>query len=137
MEKTLKPASFQSNKSFYGKAHIRIEDGETILKSYKTDVCKIDSKGNFHKLWNGYSKTTLSHVVAFCDEYGIECGGNKKWWIELPCDNGKSVQYKVVNANGFREYTYQVVFDDYADAQNFADSITSYGGFWHAFVEEI
>ena len=134
MEKKLMPASFQSNKSFYGKAHVREESGETILRSYNTDVCKIDSAGNFHKLWNGYSKTTLSHVVAFCDTFNVPCDGNKKWWTSLDNDGGKSEQYVVRTTNGIFDYKYQVVFDDYDDAEVFAK--TRRNSCCYAFVDE-
>lgn len=134
MEKKLMPASFQSNKSFYGKAHVREENGEVILRSYNTDVCKIDSKGNFRKLWNGYSKTTLSHVIAFCDEYGIACDGTKKWWTGLQNEGGKSEQYVVIQTNGLFEHKTQVVFDDYYDAEEYANTLGN--RFWYAYVDE-
>ena len=133
MEKKLMPASFQSNKSFYGKAHVRIENGEAILRSYNTDVCKVDRNNNFVKLWNGYSKTTLAHVVAFCDYYGFEYG-NKKWWMELPYSGGKSEQYVVKQTNGLFEHKSQVVFDDYYDAEEYANTIGN--RFWYAYVDE-
>lgn len=41
-------------KSFYGKARIIEKDnGEKVLQSYKTEVCKITSGGLFVRLWNG------------------------------------------------------------------------------------
>lgn len=72
-----------SHKSFYGKARvIREDDGTITLISYTTPVCKIDSDGNFVKLWYGYSATTMRHINSFCDTYGIN-GGGKKWWDAL------------------------------------------------------
>lgn len=135
MEKKLMPASFQSNKSFYGKAFVRNENGETILRSYNTDVCKIDRNGNFRKLWNGYSKTTLSHVIAFCDAYNIPCNGTKKWWTGLKNDGGKSAQYIVVQSNGLFTHKTQVVFDDYDDADAYANTLCN--RFWFAYVDDM
>ena len=132
--KNINPASFQQ-KSFYGKAKERTENGETILQSYNTDVCKIDRDGNFHKLWNGYSKTTLAHVVAFCVEHGIEYGG-KKWWVSLPYHGEKTEQFIVHRTNGYFSWKSQVVFDDEDDAQAFADSFNK-GFYGYAFVEAI
>lgn len=67
-------------KSFYGKAvAIENNNGEKLLQSYETVVCKIDSDGNFVRLWNDYSATTMRHVNAFISFYGIS-GGGKAWW---------------------------------------------------------
>lgn len=72
-----------SHKSFYKKASVIIRsNGDKILRSYTTNVAKIDSNGNFHKLWNGYSATTMRHINSFCDTYGIN-GKGKKWWDSL------------------------------------------------------
>lgn len=66
-------------KSFYGKAKIREENGEQILVSYTTDVCKIDNDGNFIRLWDGYSATTMNHVNSFLSYVGISERGKKFW----------------------------------------------------------
>lgn len=74
-----------SRKSFYGKAQvIEQENGEIILQSYDTQVCKLDKDGNFVRLWWGYSGTTMRHVnsfVRFFDVKGVN--GGKKWWDSL------------------------------------------------------
>lgn len=72
-----------SEKSFNGKAIVVEEKGEKFLQSYDTIVCKIDQNGNFNKLWNGYSLTTMRHINAFIEKFGI-IGGGKKWWCNLP-----------------------------------------------------
>ena len=67
-------------KSFYGKAKIiETENGEKVLQSYNTDVCKITSSGEFVRLWSGYSVTTMRHVNRFLSFFGIS-GGGKAWW---------------------------------------------------------
>ena len=68
-----------SHKSFYGKAHVIERDGERILQSYSTRVCKIDSAGHFRRLWGGYSATTMRHVNSFLHFTG-QPGGGKEWW---------------------------------------------------------
>ena len=67
-------------KSFYGKAVVIVEDnGETVLQSYDTFVCKITKSGEFVRLWSGYSTTTMRHVNSFLQRFGIP-GGGKAWW---------------------------------------------------------
>lgn len=76
----LKPIN--GRKSFYGKAvAIEKDNGEIELKSYNTIVAKIVN-GEFKRLWSGYSMTTMNHVNAFIDAYGID-GGGKAWWDSL------------------------------------------------------
>lgn len=58
-------------KSFYGKAKVIEQDGEKILISYTTEVCKIDKNGIFQMLWTGRSNTTTAHIKAFKSFYGI------------------------------------------------------------------
>ena len=77
---TLKPTD--SHKSFYGKAiAIEHDNGVVELKSYDTIVAKIVD-GKFYRLWNDYSATTMRHINAFIDKYGIS-GGGKAWWNSL------------------------------------------------------
>ena len=80
----LKPTYGQ--KSFYGKAVV-IEYSEKliVLKSYDTEVCRIQD-GEFIRMWDDYSSTTMKHVNAFVDLFGIP-GGGKKWWCSLPVDH--------------------------------------------------
>ena len=67
-------------KSFYGKAKIiETDNGEMILQSYNTEVCKITSSGEFVRLWSGYSVTTMRHINSFLSFVGI-AGGGKTWW---------------------------------------------------------
>ena len=60
-------------KSFYGKAKVIEEDnGEKVLQSYNTRVCRITSSGEFVRMWSGYSVTTMRHINNFFDplQYG-------------------------------------------------------------------
>lgn len=73
-------------KSFYGKAKVIEKDnGEKILQSYNTEVCKIGRNGEFVRLWGGYSVTTMRHVNSFLSFFGIP-GGGKAWWNALPVE---------------------------------------------------
>ena len=72
-----------SRKSFYGKAKVIEKDnGEKVLMSYDTEVCKITKSGEFVRLWDGYSATTMRHVNSFLDLVGI-AGGGKAFWDKL------------------------------------------------------
>lgn len=74
-------------KSFYGKAHIIHKDnGDIVLQSYDTEVCKITKNFEFVRMWDGYSATTMRHVNAFLDCFGIP-GGGKAWWTAQPVQN--------------------------------------------------
>lgn len=74
------PMGYERAKSFYGKAKVIEKDnGETVLQSYNTEVCKITSGGEFVRLWSGYSATTMRHVNSFLQLVGI-AGGGKAWW---------------------------------------------------------
>ena len=67
-------------KSFYGKAKIIEKDnGEKVLRSYDTEVCKITSGGEFVRLWSGYSATTMRHINSFLKFFDLP-GGGKAWW---------------------------------------------------------
>lgn len=76
----LKPIN--GRKSFYGKAEVIEKDnGDIELKSYQTIVARIRN-GKFERLWSGYSMTTMNHINAFVDAFGID-GGGKAWWDAL------------------------------------------------------
>lgn len=76
----LSPMGYERAKSFYGKAKVIEKDnGETVLQSYNTEVCKITSGGEFVRLWSGYSVTTMRHINSFLQLVGI-AGGGKTWW---------------------------------------------------------
>ena len=83
--KTFQLTPNDGRKSFYGKAKVyEYNDNLIVLKSYNTEVCRIDH-GEFIRMWSGYSATTMRHINAFIDLYGIP-GGGKHWWLSLPVD---------------------------------------------------
>lgn len=61
----LRPGKFDRVKSFYGKARIIEKDS-----------------GEFVRLWDGYSLTTMRHANAFIELFNIS-GGGKSWWDSL------------------------------------------------------
>ena len=76
----LTPMGNDKAKSYYGKARvIETDNGETVLMSYDTEVCKITKSGEFVRLWDGYSATTMHHVNSFLLLFDI-AGGGKAWW---------------------------------------------------------
>ena len=72
-----------SRKSFYGKAHVATTAaGDRVLISYDTPVARVDASGVFHRLWGGYSATTMRHVNSFARLLGVP-GSGKSWWDSL------------------------------------------------------
>ena len=67
--------SYDSRKSFYGKAHVVTDDdGTEILYSYDTPVVKIkDGKVELLAQWDS-SQTTLRHVKEFLQQSGFKVG---------------------------------------------------------------
>ena len=83
----LSPMGCERAKSFYGKAKVIEKDnGEKVLQSYNTEVCKITSSGEFVRLWEGYSLTTMRHVNSFLSFFGIS-GGGKSWGNNQAVEN--------------------------------------------------
>lgn len=73
----LLPLPEQNQKSFYGKAQVRInDDGTQDLYSYDTLVARKSPDGRITRFWNGWSQTTGRHIKAFC-------GLNKREWDSL------------------------------------------------------
>lgn len=66
-------------KSFYGKAKIiETNNGEKVLQSYNTFVCRITAAGRFVRMWGGYSVTTMRHINSFLLFHDMS-GGEKSW----------------------------------------------------------
>lgn len=78
----LTPGGYDRAKSFYGKAKVIEKDGETLLQSYDTTVCKIDKSGEFVRMWEGYSATTMRHINAF--RAVVKSGGTRSRWRKSP-----------------------------------------------------
>lgn len=75
-----------SQKSFYRKAHVlEDEKGNLFLQSYDTIVCGIIN-GIFKKFWDGYSRTTQTHINDFRNAYNMKAI-YKKEWEALSTDN--------------------------------------------------
>lgn len=92
----LKPIT--SQKSFYGKAYVlEDEKGNLFLKSYDTIVCGIIN-GKFKKFWDGYSKTTITHVNDFRNAYDMKTL-YKKDWESLSVENDPVSYYEHKKAN--------------------------------------
>jgi hypothetical protein len=80
--KTFELQPNDNRKSFYNKAKVIEKDnGDIELQSYNTIVARIHN-GRFERLWSGYSATTMRHINAFVDAFGIN-GGGKAWWTSL------------------------------------------------------
>ena len=79
----LSPGNY-GRKSFYGKAKIEFHDnGDMYLRSYNTIVAQITATGQFNRLWDGYSATTMRHVNAFVNQFYDANAGGKAWWDGL------------------------------------------------------
>lgn len=70
--------------SNYRACEIKTENGY-ILQSYYTEVAFIDFDGNFKKLWDGFSVTTLKHVNIFRELHNLK-SLSKYEWVMLDCE---------------------------------------------------
>lgn len=70
--------SYDSRKSFYGKADIRVEGNKKILKSYSTDVAYIDLDTGKAVVNGMYSQTTLRHIKEFLKQNGLKADSWKQ-----------------------------------------------------------
>ena len=63
-------------------------DGTHILQSYDTLVAVIDVTGGFHRLWDGWSSTTMRHVRKFIEIYAPGMGKTmpKAKWEAMPVE---------------------------------------------------
>lgn len=65
-------------KSFYGKAIVKVyADGTEVLESYETPIIARTADGTLHRLYDGWSATTGTHIKSFC-------GLNKAEFFKLP-----------------------------------------------------
>ena len=110
-------------KSYYGKAKVIYnDDGSVSLKSYDTIVCMIKD-GNFVKLWDGYSVTTMKHINDFRMMFNLPTL-NKKEWMKLSEENGNVFeQYKIEVTNGFYRHIGTAIFDSYEQAEEVAEQM--------------
>lgn len=112
-------------KSYYGKAQVIYnDDGSVSLKSYDTIVCMIKD-GDFVKLWDGYSATTMKHINDFRMMFNLPTL-NKKEWDKLSEENGNIVEkYKIEVSNGFASHIGTAIFDSYEQAEKVAEEMES------------
>ena len=66
-------------KSFYGKATVHEYGSVKELVSYTITVCQIDGNGEFHRLWGGYSATTMRHINSFRLANGMKAISKSEW----------------------------------------------------------
>lgn len=78
-------ARFDARASFYGKAHVIINDDDSLtLRSYDTDILTVDtSKRTIVKLWDSWSQTTGRHIIEFSKQYDLPIV-NKRAFDVLP-----------------------------------------------------
>ena len=94
-------------KSFYGKARIiETENGEKVLQSYNTFVCRITAAGRFVRMWGGYSATTMRHVNSFLSFYDMN-GGGKSWWDMQPVETEKPKAADMTPAESLKAMYYR------------------------------
>lgn len=82
----LKPVH-DGHKSFNKLAHVKRlpATGVVYLISYTTYVCFYDARGRFHRVWQGWSRTTMRHIVEFVKQFGRRVGPlTRKEWEALP-----------------------------------------------------
>lgn len=70
-----------SLEDFNTRALIIPTESGSILKSYYTEVCKIEN-GEFIRIWEGFSVTTLKHINAYRAHFGFKAI-SKREWIEM------------------------------------------------------
>ena len=71
---------YSSQKDFYGKANVIVEDGQTKLKSYSTIVAV--KENNTIKVKGWYSKTTAIHINEFLRQNGASSLSKKEMELE-------------------------------------------------------
>lgn len=84
----LKPIH-SGQKSFWGLAHVKRfnSTGAVHLVSYTTYVCCVDAAGRFHRTWDGWSRTTMKHIVEFVRQFVPGGPLTKKEWEALPVED--------------------------------------------------
>lgn len=91
------------HKSFYGKARVmECTNGEKLLQSYDTIVCKLDADGNFVRLWSGYSATTQRHVNSFLQLNGLDGLQGKANWDKMPVASPRRSHFDMTWQNSYR-----------------------------------
>ena len=63
-------AQYETSKSFYNKAVVKVEGENKYLYSYNTLVCKIENNKLFINGW--YSSTTARYINEFLQQNGFK-----------------------------------------------------------------
>lgn len=63
----------------YKRAKIAEKNGVKDLYSYETRVARITKSGEFIRIWDGYSQTTMKHVNEFRRMNGMNSLSAKEW----------------------------------------------------------
>ena len=88
-------SEYGNQNSYYGKAKINyLDNGTKELISYKTKVAIITKGGNFIRLWDGYSLTTMNHINEFRMQNGLS-KINKAEWMKIPVNNNHSKKLRL------------------------------------------
>ena len=66
-------------KSYYGKAKIVRTADEEYLQSYETLVAYINKRGEFVRLWDDWSVTTMKHVNDVRMAHSLPTLSKKEW----------------------------------------------------------
>jgi len=67
---------YDSRKSFYGKAKVKLVNGKKVLQSYQTDVAEIVNGKPYVK--GLYSATTTRHIKEFLKQQGFKAESSKQ-----------------------------------------------------------
>lgn len=68
----------QSQKSFYGKARVRVNGTHHTLTSYNTEVAEYDASTGKMTVHDWYSNTTMRHVNEFLIQHGFKSLSKKE-----------------------------------------------------------
>lgn len=81
-------ARYDSRASFYGKAHVLIdENGDLLLRSYNTIVAGIfnGKNGRFAEVGGWYSATTGRHIKEFLKQNGFRAESKAQILNDYKC----------------------------------------------------
>lgn len=136
---------YTSNKSYYKKAIVHYDNTTNTfsLQSYNTIVATYNNTTKtITKCWNGYSQTTMKHIIDFVRQYTNTPHTttlNKKWWDNLTPNSTSQEKYRVIANHALGcEYSLNIIFDNEDDAYNYADNLNNKSnGFWYYSVEKV
>lgn len=141
MKQYLQP-QYTNNKSYYKKAIVHYDHTTNTytLQSYDTRVISYNATTNtLEKLWFGYSRTTMKHIIDFVRQYTNypqDTQLNKKWWDNL--SQQPHTKYGVYLTSCGHKGKISVYFDNEDMAYEYTDKLNEKSsGFWWYRVEEI